>query len=371
MQESVKKYKNVVCLAIPSLIAIIIAEIVNIQVFISGPLAKKGEVMLFLWITLQMIPGFIFGYLSDLNFRKATLIVCQLLGLAGGLILWIFGFELWVLVLIALTFNPLPVARAAFLDHFPQHSTVKLVALTFVAQYLPWAFYAYIAKLHYQTTVAFVLYILALNIILTVFLFKKDNKEYKTEDTKHKIELFKNNSRLIRTLLAFTFAEAAFYLLWAYLENNPTGEVGLSTISLGTTIGVCIAMLYTRLPHISIITLFYSIGAVSALLAFYRCTSSTISCDDELLASMSYYCIIGGLYLPFVTDAVIKMLGSKRRALGSAMIELGDTIAVFFAPILNIFFHQNSTNILLTISIFFLIAALYQKSTEKHNLIHL
>ena len=55
---------------------------------------------------------------------------------------------------------------------------------------------------------------------------------------------------------------------------------------------------------------------------------------------MQYYSIIGGLYLPFVTDTVIKILGPRRRAFGSAMIEFGDTIASFSAPVLNIIFKE-------------------------------
>jgi len=64
------------------------------------------------------------------------------------------------------------------------------------------------------------------------------------------------------------------------------------------------------------------------------------------------------------------MLGSKHRALGSATIELGDTIAVFFAPILNLVFEQNAYNVLITIFILFTAATVLQKSVEKKMLQH-
>ena len=47
----------------------------------------------------------------------------------------------WVLILIAIIFNPTPVARAALLDAFPNYSTLKIVATTFFVIYFPWMFF--------------------------------------------------------------------------------------------------------------------------------------------------------------------------------------------------------------------------------------
>ncbi len=367
MLKTLGKYKDVARVAIPALLAISIVEVVNIQMYLSAPLAQGGALVLFLWVTLQMIPGFLFGYISDKHFRKATLIICQILGLVGGLILWVFGFETWVFILIALTFNPIPVARAALLDHFPKHSTVKLVSITFFAQYFPWVMYSYIAGIEFSSVLKFVLFVLALNTLLTIFLFKGDvaKPEEAQPKSEGKIQLFRKNLPLTFTLVAFIFAEAAFYLLWAFLENDPNGHKILSVTNMGTILGIGIAMLYTKVHHMSIITLFYSVGAAATFIAFTHCFSSSIACFDNLTSSMSFYCIIGGMYLPFVTDGVIKMLGAKHRALGSAFIELGSTVAVFFAPVLNILYQQNSYNILLTIVIFLFLAAFFQKVVEK------
>lgn len=365
MWNAIQKYKSIIHLAIPSLIAISTVEIVNIQVYLSNPISQGGAFMLFLWISLQMIPGFFFGYISDHNYRKPTLIICQLLGVVGGLILLTFGFEFWVLILIALTFNPLPVARAALLDHFPQYSTVKLVAITYIAQYFPWMFFAFFSKLPNNSVVLYILGILFLNIILTMFLFKdKNKKEHENHETK--TEIIRKNPALMYTLIAFVCAEAGFYLLWAFFEYNPIGHVELSTTNLGTIFGIGIAMLYTRLPHISIITLFYSIGAVVTILAFLHCFGNCASCSNNLFSSMNFYCIIGGLYLPFVTDGVIRMLGARHKAFSSALIELGDTVSAFFAPFLNIFIEQNARNVLISVMVFYIAASLFQKRAELH-----
>jgi MFS family permease len=364
MFKTLKKYHRILCQAVPSLIAISIVEVVNVEVYLVGPVSKSA-LMLFVWIILQMVPGFLFGYISDCNFRKASLIICQLLGLVGGLILSLFGFEIWVLILIALTFNPLPVARAALLDHFPQHSPVKLVAITFLAQYIPWAFFDFFMVIPYKIVIFCTLGLLGINTILTIFLFKDDVSKLHKEENTNKINILKRNSNLIFTLGAFILAETTFYLLWAYLEFNPQGPSWLSMTTFATLIGIIIAMLYHRLPHLSIITLFYSIGGAITIIALTHCILNKALCEYSLLTSMQYYGIIGGLYLPFVTDAVIKIVGPRRRALGSAMIEFGDTISSFSAPILNIIFKQSSISILITIVCFYVLASCLQKFAEE------
>lgn len=364
MSRYLNKYKNVVCQAIPSLLAICIVELVNVEVYLFGPVSQNAS-MLFIWIALQLIPGFVFGYISDCNFRKATLIVCQLLGLLGGLTLLIFGFESWVLILIALTFNPLPVARAALLDHFPQHSTVKLVAITFLAQFLPWTFFGSLANYPHRLIIYIILGLLGTNTLLTAFLFKGDTEQPKRKVEVHKPRLVLKNKTLIYSLTAFIFAEATFYLFWAFLEYNPDGHVWITITNYSTVLGIGIAMLYTRLPHISIITLLYSIGAGIAIIALAHCTIVPSFCSSGLINAMSTYAIIGGLYLPFVTDGVIRMVGPRHRAFGSATFEFGDTIASFVAPLLNIFFIGNTHVILITVVILYLLATIFQRKAEN------
>jgi MFS family permease len=357
-----QKYKDIIFHAIPSLVAISLVEIVNVQVYLHGPVSK-GVAMLVIWLTLQMIPGFLFGYISDRYYRKKMLVVSQALGVLAGLFLYIFGYEIWVLVLIALTFNPMPVARAAFLDNYPQHSTLRLVAITFLAQYLPWAFYNYIGQFHYQKVILWTLVVLALNTILTVFWFKDTyDKQKKSESG---FEIAKSNRPVIYTLIAFTLSELTFYLLWVYLEYDPQNSFWLSIMTYATLIGILIAMLYTRLPHISTITLFYGIGAGITFISFLRCLASHPACNDTFISAMSHYSVIGGIYLPFATIAVINMLGPRHKALGSASIEFGDTIASFVAPLINILVNESILNISMIITILYILATFAQRRAEN------
>lgn len=356
------KYYAIIKHAIPSLVAIALLEIVNVQVYIHGPISE-GSLYILGWLCLQMIPGFVFGYISDRNFRKKALVISQFLGLVGGSILSVFGYENWVLVVIALTFNPLPVARAAFLDNFPQYSTLKLIAITFLAQHSPWVFFNFIAKFDYKVVVFWTLSILAINIILTIFFFT-DN--YDKKPKKH-VSIFPKKFKipLLQTLVAFTLAEATFYLLWAHLEVNPFLQTWQSYTTFGTVLGILIALLYNRLPHISIITLFYTIGAGILITVFVGCIFNLSKCNDYFVYAMSHYAVIGGIYLPFVTAAVIDMFGSRNKAFGSATIEFGDTIASFIAPITGFFLKDKIQWIILVTVFLYVLASFIQRSAEK------
>lgn len=370
MLETIKNYKNVASFAIPSLLAIVIAEIVNIQVFRSWPGSLSGSEMLFIWSLLQIIPGFIFAWLSDLHLRKATLIICQLLGLVCGCILFVNGYNTWAIIFIAILFNPVPVARAALLDHFPQHSTVMLITITLLAQYAPWIFYHNIVNTPDQPILTIILISLAMNLVLTAFLFKKDSNTFKPTHTLTNIKKLQKNITLLRIGIAFLLAETAFFMTWAYLETGSINNEHLAITMIGTVVGISIALFYVKLPHIAIITLFYSIGTGITALALIESIFLETHYANNFISAMSNYSVIGGLYLPFVTDAVIKLLGAQRRALGSAVIEFLDACAAGIPFILHFLIIQDPKHILITVVCLFTIATILQKSAEHRYALH-
>lgn len=368
MRTILRKYRSIATHAIPTLLAIMLAEIVTIEVIHYGPFAR-GEGMLLLWETLQTISAFIFGYISDQYFRKKTLVVIQVFGVIGGIILSLFGFEVWVVIIIGLTFTPLPVARAALLDNYPHHSALKLVAITFIAQFLPWGFYEYLTSFPYKIVLQWTLIGLSINSILTYFFFK-DNYDLRSHpgEPHVSIDLFKKKKAITATLIAFILSEITFFLLQRYIEANHDNQSWLAIMTFGTMVGVIISMFYTRLPHLSIITLFYSIGAAITFVSFTLCFLANISCKSELLQSMSAYMIIGGLYMPFVTDAVITMTGAKRKAFGAALIESGQSIAALLGSTLYIILGQHSLIILGIISVLYTLATISQRYAERESI---
>lgn len=358
---------NIIAHAIPSLLAIAILDVVNVQVFLHGPVSKSGA-MLIAWLTLQLFPALIFAYLSDRYSRKKILIFSQLLGLCGGIILSLYGFEIWVLVLVGLTFNPQPVARAALLDNFPNYSRLKLIAITFLAQYSPWAFFSFLSHIEYTVVVHWLLIGLGINIIFTFFFFRDPlHAQDKIISLKKAIRMSGKSSVIYSMLIAFVFAEITFYVLWNFLEYDHIRQSALAVSTYGTLLGIAVAMLYVRLPHISIITLFYSIGAVLMFITLMRCFQNSSNCLDSLIVSMNHYSIIGGLYLPFITDAIINMVGSKYKAVGSASVELCSTLAAYLGAMSNLIIRHNTIALLGIIVIMYVLASLIQRRAEKLN----
>jgi hypothetical protein len=311
----ITKTKNLVALSIPSLSAIIAVEMMNVLMYQFSPI-KNSNYCLIGWLLLQSIAGFIFATFSDKHYRKLVLVISQIFGVIVGIILYMFHLEIWIIVLIALFFNPLPVARAALLDNFPNVSSLRILGITYFAQYLPWFFFEYIIKYNYKNTTLFILTILSVNIFFTL-LFFKDSYDQRQKSNKKSIFI----PILVLVLLAYIFAETSFYIEWDFLEYQPTYKHWFTPATLGTLLGICVAMMYSKLPHISSITLSYFLGVATIAMTIFLCFSSQDSSKTILVKSMSQYSIIGGLYLPFVADVVIKIVGSKRRALGSALIE--------------------------------------------------
>lgn len=361
----VKTIYHIISSAIPALIAIALLELVNAEIYYFGPFAVKKHLFT-AWNLLQLVPAFVFGYISDKYYRKKTLIVSQMLGLIGGAVLYVFGMQPWVLIFVALTFNPMPVARAALLDNFPQYSTLKLVAITLIAQSLPWVFFKQIGLFNLNTLIVFTFLLLFANIFLTYFLFSdfQDMIHPKIKIT-HSSIFEKKNRRIAFTLLAFSLAELTFYSDWVFIEHSENYYMWLNINTLGTIVGMSCAMLYNRLPHMSIITLFYTIGFGISIVAVFTCLTQVFNCSISLLSAMSHYCVVGGLYLPFVTEAVIKMVGNRHKAIGAAMVETGDTIALAAAPFVLILLNRHPLGIIILTVFLYFLATIIQKLAER------
>lgn len=359
--NSVKLFNH----TIPLLLTIIIMELITIEISLA-PIYKTTAYHI-IWLFLQLVPGFALAYLSDRNKRKKILIISQCLGIIGIILLAKFGFNPWVLAFVAITFNPTPIARAAFIDNYPQHSILKLISITFLAQWIPWTFINYIPKIDYTIVLYILLAVQSLNTVLS-FLFFKDKYDYVNHDEKHPYpwEILIRKKAILYTIVAFILAELTFYLVWLFLENHPRMHSWLSITTLATLIGICIALLYKHIPHMSIITLLYGIGAGFMLVSFVICLSyPSSSCDNRLINSIINYSVVGGIYLPFVADAVITMSGEKHKAIGAAFIELGGAIATILSPLICIMINLNSNRLLLIIAIIYILAMFSQRHAEK------
>ena len=68
------KFRKIVELSLPSVLAITAAETMNVLMFRYSPI-RISMLFLFGWQLLQSIMGFFFGYISDKNYRKKILII--------------------------------------------------------------------------------------------------------------------------------------------------------------------------------------------------------------------------------------------------------------------------------------------------------
>ncbi len=168
LHKIIQKYKSLLAHSIPSLIAIIISGVIDVEIFLHDPfdpIIKKWftdhqvqETMRRVsWSFLQIFPAFIFGFISDHHRRRKMLIFSQILGVLGGIFLWIFKFETWVVFFIGITFNPLSVARATMLDNYPKISALKVIAVTYIAKNISWILISLYAEVSFDKIITFLL----------------------------------------------------------------------------------------------------------------------------------------------------------------------------------------------------------------------
>lgn len=324
-----KAILSVISVSIPSLLTIALLEVTRAEMNILNPLSKSN--ILVLWNALQLIPAFVFAYISDRNHRKKALLATLVLGFIGGMILSFVGPKLWVWILIALTFNPLPIARAVLLDHFPRYSSLKIISVTFLAQSIPWMFYQQIGKIAFEKVTLLITFGTLISIVLVKNLFSNARKSPEHEETiVGKIP----RSKIILTIMPFLLAQLSMYAGWTYLEQSNYDYSWIDISNFPMFLGILITLFYSKLPHMATITFFYTIGFGIYLLAFLICITGTYDCAIGFISMLSQSAILVGLYLPFVTEAIINMVGRKNKAIGSALIELSNAFALALGSLL-------------------------------------
>ena len=354
---------------LPPLLAIVITETVNVEMTAFTPFGH-GEFINFFWQILQGLIGWIFGWFSDKHWRKNILIGAQLLGVLGGIMLILFGFHPFVMILVGLTFAPLPVARAALMDAYPHQSMVKIMAITFFAQWLPWAFYGYLTKINYVTVIYFVLAALAINSIFTFFSFKEDIDSIKTQN-KQKEELPALRSLnswkiLFFTLIALGLAEVTFFQVGDNLENNnQMRQLWWPSIGFMTFLGNFVAMFYRSRPSISILSSCYLIGACFCVGGIFNVIMGAQSAVAAMTTTMLSYALIGGLYLPLSYSVVLNRVSPLHRGAACGALDLVELGAALGAAIVLQPLNLGNGQTLIVFAVLYLLAAVLQNYVQK------
>ena len=293
------------------------------------------------------------------------------MGVVAGVVLLMFGLPIFVMVIIGL-FNPLPISRASLLDNFPRHSSLRIIALTYAAQYVTWIFFKWFKFFDYYFLIWLDLGLLFVNVFLTYFFFQDSyHRRYNPKGVKkfeftEIIKLIFTSRPLMMILFAFVFAESGFYLLLDYFEYVPKAARYFSGASAATLMGIGIAILWSSIPHKSIVAVCYLLGAGVNLLVILNSLFFNADSDlSNLIAGMSTYALVGGLYLPMVVEMLIKLLGRDHKAVGASIAEFGDTIAAFVGPAINMVVAINAFSAAIILTVLYISAAITQRLAEK------
>ena len=350
---------------LPPLLAIVITETVNVEMTAFTPFGH-GEYINFVWQILQGLVGWVFGWFSDKHWRKNILIGAQLLGVFGGSMLIFFGFNPFVMLLVGLTFAPLPVSRAALMDAYPAQSMVKIMAITFFAQWLPWAFYSYLTKIPYVNVMYFVLCALLINSLFTYFSFKEDVNLLKTQ-SKQREDLPKLSSLSSWRVILFTFialglAELTFFQIADNLENNnQILQLWWPSIGFMTFLGNFIAMFYRSRPSISILSGCYLIGACFCMGAIFNILIGVQIAATAITMALISYSLIGGMYLPLSYSVVLNRVSPLHKGAACGALDLVELAAALGAAIILQPLKLGDGQTLVVFMTLYLLAAFFQK----------
>ena len=170
---------------------------------------------------------------------------------------------------------------------------------------------------------------------------------------------------MILMIIAFVLSQITFELVWDLLYRSPGKNIWVSLMNYGFVIGFAGAILYKKLPHMSIITLTYTTGFGISIVAMIGNWYGLFGCREGILSSMGYYTVVAGVYLPLVTDGVISLFNPLKKAMASAVVELASRVASICWYIGLFYVLQNYCYSLYLISFLFLLAAFLQRRVEK------
>lgn len=363
--------RSLVIFGLPAALSILIFEFFSAQMFffMKSDIPYSLEILRFIYI----IPAVFFAYISDKNYRKEVLLISHGLGLIACVFLYVFGLRFWTFCIFSIIFNPISVARAALLDNFPKSSPLKLMAFTFAIQNLTWIVFCVMVDsgLNPEQSIWILGSLLLFNAFL-IFFFFKDNKDLfdKAHHTKHLEFLQSLDIRWIYILIAVTLANITTYLVWGRIEKVGVELVSwFCLINTSLLLGSLSALLYKRLPHLSIVTLAYVTGACMVLICIFEHFFGVFHHKRTFLNVMSHYFVLTGLYLPLVTDGIISIFGKHRKALGAVTIDFSQSCALIIAAVINPWIDFSFSRISFSVLGLLIIASVIQKICERRNVI--
>lgn len=348
---------------LPLLTAIVIFEFLKVQ--ITNQKVFNSDFLLQIVLLVQLIPCFLFAYMADKHYRLKALLSCHLLGLFCGIVFYSLGMEKTALVLLVITFTPLSVARAAILDNFSHRSYLKLLGITFLAQQIPWMSFGIIVSFPQEHLTIFSFSLIALNTLLIALFFKDKKAESHLHNITVRKALQKNKEIFLYTAMAFILVSLTMRMGWLYMEVYHTATQGIILLDVALMVGTLTAICYRKLPHMSVLTFCYSIGFGIGFVAICGYYLDPSKIQSNIFNFISFGSVVEGMAFPLALDALISMFGSKNKAIGSAITEMGTAIASFLSVIVLMIAASYPTWNIYAMTFGFLGAALLQMRAEQ------
>lgn len=317
--------------------------------------------------TVNQALGVIFlGYISDKYCRRLTAIISQVIGLVVLLLLFYVQRNIVLILLAGFLYNPISVFISGLIDNLPHYSKVKLIALTFVAQNLPWCFYNKLILYTDDQLLFSGSVMLAISLILSWYLFhdRRDKKAHgKTYFSvghfvhPHYLKHFKY------TLIAFLPSQLVYFYLDNLLDTYSNTPEFYSILSLASVFGASFAILYKKTPHVSVLTVIYGVSTLIAsvpLICLYLYQFK----DVGLPSSFIIFSCLSLFSLPFVYDVILNSVNANHRGLTCGVLECLNSINSVVDTTIFEFFTINQFTTLMIVFILFLMATLIQKKAE-------
>jgi MFS family permease len=351
-----KSHKNILSECAPLLLVIFLYELFAIKIHTNINISKNIYVF---WLIAQIIGSISFAYISDKHCRKKTLIVTQIFAIVFLSIFILSGYSAFILILLGLTFNPVPLARAAMIDNFALFSKVKLIAFTLIASYLPWVFYGFLTKIFQEKLMVIIIIFLSVNLLIT-FLFFDDRRDKSHDCNILHIIKWKKISYI---LIAFFPVQLSFFISAFFLENN-IDELNLfSSLAIGIILGAVISTFYKKIPHVSFLTLFYGIGfclSFTPIFSIWFFPAGHINIAYQLMV----FSTLSGFYIPFLYDVILSAAHSDYRGVACGFIHVFYSAASLSALFLIKTQNPSAIAVLVFSTILFFIAFCIQKFAE-------
>lgn len=334
------------------LLLIILYEIFAIRVY------KKIGVSSFAFydyfIIMSAFITFIASYVSDKYSRKFFLNISLLIAIILFTLIY-FRQDHLVLYLSPLFFST-PIARAALIDNHEHFSVKNLMCIAYITLFTPWCFYSFFS----EDISGLFIFVLLLITLITALIFK--NKKIKTSSQNDGIIFkkftWKKKYQWMPFIIGFTLVQIVFFLIFGKLEQLGNSDKIFDFMGIGLLMGSFFCF-FLQGRHDNLILLSYVfliILTVNSLASYFFWKETFV-----LKILIGETGIIGGIYLPLVTEKVVIMLGKKRRGLGCGLVEFITAFASLISLIGVHYFKNNYLKLLITVLALVLIACISQK----------